>query len=202
MTRWMTNRVPWIVAILAVIGSTDRLAAQLPDVPTRAVALSGESAPGVPGGVVFRSFDGLDLFLPPLDRGGRSALFARLELDGQLVGEGIWSDAAGPLEAVALSGDPAPGTPPGVTFVSFSFIEVDVFPSIGNGRTLFQGLVEGPGVNPSNQAGAWTAGPGPLTKLLRSGDPAPGQPTGVVLADFLLAGSTGQGDVLSMSGRS
>jgi hypothetical protein len=83
------------------------------------------------------------------------------------------------LTTIAASGESAPGTEPGVTF-AWVF-----FPTINSlGEVAFYGTLQGPGiVASSNDSGVWLSTPNGLSLVARTGDPAPGTPTGVVFAN-------------------
>ena len=79
---------------------------------------------------------------------------------------------------VALTGDPAPGTPPDVDFSLFLGDPV----IDGAGHSAFVARLTGPDVGASNDDGLWSEGSGSLALLAREGNQAPGQPAGVLLA--------------------
>lgn len=84
-----------------------------------------------------------------------------------------------PVSVVALSGQPAPGLPIGVTFspIDFAF----GFGYLNNtGQVAFLAFVAGPGITPDNDRGIWVGRPGTLALAAREGDPAPDLPDGVV----------------------
>jgi hypothetical protein len=80
------------------------------------------------------------------------------------------------IQAVALSGEAAPGAPVGAVFNSFSFGTPG--PAIGDdgfvafGATMATGVA---GVVDSNSSGFWVGKAGSLQLLVREGDPAPSQ---------------------------
>ena len=79
---------------------------------------------------------------------------------------------------VALTGDPAPGTPPDVDFsLFFRDPVID-----GAGHSAFVARLTGPDVGDSNDDGIWTEGSGSLALLVREGDQTPGLPDGVLFA--------------------
>ena len=74
------------------------------------------------------------------------------------------------FRTVALTGDPAPGTPPDVDFsLFFRDPVID-----GAGHSAFIARLTGPDVGDSNDDGIWTEGSGSLALLTREGDQAPG----------------------------
>ncbi|MDJ0610616.1 MAG: PKD domain-containing protein, partial [Kiloniellales bacterium] len=84
------------------------------------------------------------------------------------------------LEVLVATGDPAPGTAPGVVFSSFGTPVTNA-----SGQVAFFGVVDGPGVFSSNRLGIWGPGAiGALDLLARSGNQAPGTPPGTVFSSF------------------
>ncbi len=84
---------------------------------------------------------------------------------------------------VALTGEPVPGTEPGVIFSVFTtgLSHSIMSPRIDDeGRPAFIALVTGPGVNETNQSGIWSDVDGALQLVVRTGMQAPGVPEGVV----------------------
>lgn len=97
------------------------------------------------------------------------------------------------LTAVATSGSPAPGTAPGVTFLTPGLASIDAA-----GGTSFRAGLAGVGVDASNDLGIWGPdGSGGLALVARRGDPAPGLPAGVDFGDFLDDPSAAAGSVAS-----
>ncbi|MEM6394536.1 MAG: choice-of-anchor tandem repeat NxxGxxAF-containing protein [Planctomycetota bacterium] len=150
---------------------------QDPSDPLVAVARSYDPAPGTGQGVTFGK-----LQRPVLNPSGQAAFGAAL-LGSTVHGNnnrGIWSEAAGTRGEPALiarTGDPAPGTAQGVTFRSFGALVLS--PS---GHTAFQARLNGPGIDRSNAESIWSEAAGSRGKpamIARTGDPAPGTPSGV-----------------------
>jgi len=82
------------------------------------------------------------------------------------------------FRTVALTGDPAPGTPQDVDFsLFFGDPVID-----GVGHSAFVGRLTGPDVGASNDDGLWSEGTGSLALLVREGNQAPGLPAGVLFA--------------------
>jgi hypothetical protein len=132
------------------------------------VALSGQHAPGIPGGVAFTS-----LGAPSLDATGKTAFVAGLAGIGQR--SGIWSETNGPLQLVAWIGDTPPGVPAGVSYQDFQG------PSLRSaGRIAFRGVLTGSGVTSDNDSGIWSNKTGTLSLVVREGSEAPGTPPGTV----------------------
>lgn len=86
-------------------------------------------------------------------------------------------------QALALSGQQAPGTPAGTTFLAFGspYDPGIPVPQVDDGGgVLFFAYLSGPGVDSTNGHGLWVFD-GDQTRLLtRAGDPAPGTGSGVV----------------------
>ncbi len=88
------------------------------------------------------------------------------------------------LRLVALTGQAAPGTDPGVVFAAFESPFNQSFPvplTDGTEQVLFFAFLEGSGVPPFDH-GLWVDRPAGTTLLARVGDPAPGTEPGVVFA--------------------
>jgi hypothetical protein len=120
--------------------------------------------------------------LPYLNDAGQTAFWANLSGEGvdNTNDWAVWSDASGSLGMVARAGTPAPGVPEGVNFDSFFVLR-----GFNNaGQTAFFGFVTGEGVDPSNDQGIWSEGSGSLALVARSGNPAPGTPSGVHIREF------------------
>ncbi len=84
------------------------------------------------------------------------------------------------LRTVALSGDQAPGTPPGVTFSFFGNSDLSEV-----GGATFRAGIEGPDVDDSNDVGFWSEWEGSIELVVRNGDLAPGTPQGVVFSELI-----------------
>ena len=151
----------------------------------RTVAISGQQAPGTPGGVTYDSFgshyDSLRGFFfrgPVLNDAGQTAF--RADLTGSGVSStnnhGVWSEGSGSLALVARTGSQAPGRRSGVNFRIDPTLEL--FSPVLNdaGQTAFYG-----GLTDGN-VGLWSEGCGGLNLVARSGMQAPGAPVGVNLS--------------------
>jgi hypothetical protein len=82
-----------------------------------------------------------------------------------------------PFRTIALSGEPAPGTPAGVVFAGFESGDINAA-----GAVVFQTQLAGPGVevtHPSNSYGIWRDDHGVLNKVVRAGEQALGRPASV-----------------------
>jgi hypothetical protein len=141
----------------------------------RTVALSGQSAPGTPSGVSFSAL-GAPLINSSGDVAFRSFLSGG-DVTGSTNDRGIWAESAGSLNFAIRNGSHAPGTPADVNFAGIS---VPTFNA--SGRIIFYSTLTGPSVvtlgNPNN-VGLWSDSTGTVDLITRSGDPAPGTPSGV-----------------------
>ncbi len=109
-----------------------------------------------------------------------------------LLAGGLAEANASSIRTVALSGQHAPGTEPGVTFAGFQdvgpfgdvrgFADVRLDPTAG---VAFGARLTGPGVDPTNDFGVWTEQDGQLELLARTGQDAPGIGGGVKLAEIM-----------------
>jgi hypothetical protein len=94
---------------------------------------------------------------------------------------------AAALRTVAFTGQPAPGTPSGTTFESFSshYFIGDIDPIFRGpvlndaGQTAFRANLLGSGVDSTNNQGVWSEGSGSLALVARTGSQAPGAPSGM-----------------------
>jgi hypothetical protein len=122
-----------------------------------AVALSGETAPGTGGGTY-------GFFGPPSVNASGDVVFFAAVTGGSVSG-GIFQDSGGTDTAVALPGDPAPGTGGG-TYQDFA-----IFPSINDsGDVAFKAFVTGSTV----PEGIFLASGGTDVAVALDGDLAPG----------------------------
>lgn len=156
------------------------------------VARKGGQAPGMPDGVVFSGSLFVAFTNPALNSAGRTAFAGRVAGAGvdSTNDQGIWSEASGSLALVVRSGTPAPGTPSGVNFKSFSSRLTS--PVLNDaGEIAFFAALAGPGVNSTNNLGLWAGASGSLALVARMGDHAPGTEDGVVFGHFAnVAGHT------------
>lgn len=141
------------------------------------VALSGDPAPGTPAGVTFGEFS-----TPFLNDIGEAAFSATLAGPGVVSTNnyGLFSEVGGGLRLVAREGDPAPGTPAGVTFSSQSNPVLNIA-----GQAAFSTSLTGTGVDFTNNQALYLESGGTLDLIVRAGDPAAGLPAGVVHTGFL-----------------
>lgn len=142
----------------------------------RVVALTGDPAPGTSSIGNYSTFDN-----PVLNSAGQVAFKA--ELTGEGIDSnnngGIWSEGIGNLNLVTRKGDPAPGTPSGV---SYSYL----FPPVLNssGKTAFEANLTGPNVSESSNKGMWSEGTSTLKLVARTGAETPDTPLGVTFEGF------------------
>jgi hypothetical protein len=148
----------------------------------RTVALTGQSAPGLPSGTLFEQVytRGPDYYSQPqIDNQGRvafTAMFPSLYLDHLY---GYWSEGSGSLEMIAGSGTPPTGAPATTNdFIMFAYPVLD-----HTGKSYFWSMSQGPGLNPSNNIGVWAGKTGSLSVVLKGTSPAPGLPPGVLFKD-------------------
>ncbi len=103
---------------------------------------------------------------------------------------GLWLDQAGSIQAIAQSGQQAPGVPFG-TYFSTTGYPTNFAPSAMNatGAVAFAGVLSGSGVTTSNQFGIWAGTPGDVRLVAREGDPAPGIQVPMTHVSFLPQGA-------------
>lgn len=139
---------------------------------------TGDPAPGLPPdhtirviGVPFVSSTRLFMFNGVYRKPGDSPGFLGPNQ------EAFWTDRSGPLEALALGGQQAPGVEPGVVFGAGNSTAIEgAFRSWGTNdelRLAFNGNLSGPGIDELNDEGIWIEKDGVLTLLVREGDPSP-----------------------------
>lgn len=73
-----------------------------------------------------------------------------------------------PFRTVALSGDAVPGIPETGNFLSFDTPVIN-----NNGTVAFHAVINGPGINSSNEEGMWVENGSSLDLIARRGDTAP-----------------------------
>jgi hypothetical protein len=140
--------------------------------------LTGDQAPGLPGGVTFRSVSRL----PVLDDAGCVAFVASLtgpDVDEDENGESLWRACSGHLQLVARQGWQAPGLPDGVNLSTFASLS-------GNrsGALAFEAMLQGPAVDSTNNVAVFLGFPEALEPVVRRGDALPGQPAGVTFSNL------------------
>ncbi len=132
---------------------------------TEVAFLRGDAAPGVGGGTI-GSTPG-----PVINDSGQVAFSATVEISSSVLGRGIFRTTGGVTEAVARTGDAAPGG--GI------FGEMSVPPTLNNaGLIAFHADTDGPG-----SSGIFVGVPGAVTQVARRLDLAPGS-SGATFANF------------------
>lgn len=147
---------------------------------THLIAQAGTAAPDTGGAdyVLFSDFQ------PTLTTGGRVTFTDYLQGTGVTSANnvGIWDGTAGNIHLLVRSGDPAPGAESGTVFGHANMNPAFDNPYIdAQGDILFSGLLSGPTVDTTNDAGLWLySASGTATLVARSGQQAPGTAAGVV----------------------
>lgn len=127
----------------------------------RTVALTGDPAPGTSDDFVLV----FDTDTATIDESGHVAF---RDCCGSA---GLWSEASGSLQPVALVGERAPGVPTEAYFINGQFKE----PSTNRfGKIAFDTGLTGPGVDESNDEGIWSNRSGSLQLVAQAGQLAPG----------------------------
>ncbi|MFG0326129.1 MAG: choice-of-anchor tandem repeat NxxGxxAF-containing protein [Phycisphaerales bacterium JB037] len=101
---------------------------------------------------------------------------------------GVMAGPLGNFSLRAREGQPAPGTPDGVSLRLFrdGTGDPDVLNVNASGHVAFIDRLEGPGVNSSNATGIWTDLAGSLSLVAREGDPAPGTERGTIISTIYI----------------
>ncbi len=144
------------------------------------VAGTGQQVPGMPDGVTVQISEGAGQV--EFNNAGQTTFQSWITGAGIVGGisRGIWSDRSGSLAMVARSGTQAPGTPNGVMYGgSFTTYVVN-----SSGQTAFLAIIGGSGVDATNNRGFWSEGSGSLALVARTGDQAPGTPSGANFISF------------------
>lgn len=171
------------------------------------VARSGVQAPGVPAGVNLSFAAGLSPFhldWPKLNDAGQTAFVGTLTGAGVNATNnwGVWSNGSGSLELLARAGDQAPGMPTGVIYgVTPSPFPVIVGGLNDAGQTTFWANLAGNGVIGNQNFGIWSGDSSELTLITRSGNPAPGTPSGVNFSNLLSAFSSNNAGQIAFAAR-
>ncbi len=153
------------------------------------VVREGDPAPGLVGGVVF------GLPVSQVTGNSNSQLVFINQLSGASVTDdnknSLWRETSGVLELLVRGGHPAPGTPAGAVFFSFSSAVIN-----DAGNAAFAAFLKhgAGGVDAFSDFGVWSAGLGGLHKVYRKLDQAAGVPNGVLF-------NAGPGPVMNASGR-
>lgn len=190
----MSKTARTLLAIAASLIYFNRATAGV--VSLRTVAVSNQLAPGATGDVRFSSFQ-----KPILNRHGRVAFCATLSGTNVSTGNnsGYWFEDANGLGLIAREGAPAPGTPAGVLFSELTMENDTAINS--SGCFAFWGQLTGSGINSNNNRGIWWTGPGALTLVARSGNPAPATGAGVNFSNNLGGVLLNDSNVLAFTGR-
>ena len=125
-----------------------------------AVATTGSPAPGAGLGVTF-NFSTIFSDGSALNNAGDSAIQATLSS-----GSGIFSNAGGSLQAIALEGTTAPGTPLGTTYEPFTFTGLSLN---DQGDISFAADLSG-----GSRAGVFASSDGVVRNVARAGASVPG----------------------------
>jgi hypothetical protein len=138
------------------------------------VVRKGAAAPGTAAGVNFSGVGGLITF----NSAGQVAFTGSLTGSGvtSANNSGIWVSAAGGVALLARSGDPAPGTAAGVSYVLFSSPVIN-----STGRVAFSATARA-GTSGTAPRGVWVGTPGNVALLARVGNAAPSTPAGVTFS--------------------
>lgn len=138
----------------------------------------GFQAPGAPAGAVFHRATN-----PIVNSSGAVAFHGllRANIGGITVNDniGVWSSGEGPLTILARKGFQAPGTEPGVNFLTLGDPNLS-----DSGGTAFYGTLSGTGVTTENSTGIWASRAGQLDMIVRAGSQAPGMPAGVMFSHY------------------
>ncbi len=130
------------------------------------VIRAGDKAPGMPAGVIVTpEFS----YASELTDDGR--FLTQFKMDGPGIDEtndvGFWAVDDTGWHLVVRTGDPAPGTEPGVTFAWMDGVRFNP-----NMEIAFRGGLTGPPIDYDNDAGTWHGPPGDVQLVAREGDPA------------------------------
>ena len=143
----------------------------------RTIALTDESATGVPSGTFASTFSSV-----VLSDNGLVAFVGELQGDGVNASNnlGLFSGDPAALSLVARSGSQAPGVDAGVNFVG-DFAELSIN---SQGQTSFTSSIVGPGVTFGDDSGLWSEGGGALALIAREGAAAVGLGPGAEYNSF------------------
>lgn len=152
------------------------------------VAREGDSAPGL-AAVLFGRLDEA-----VINHAGHVSFRSSLKGPGITSGDvyAMWVQRGVSLEAVAVTGDSAPGTPPGTQFDQI----LSEYVLNASGTVAFAANLAGIGVTNEDSLGLWTAGEEGLNLVARRGDTAPGTPPGMQFSDFVVRSIDASGHVL------
>lgn len=134
------------------------------------IALAGDQAPGAAEGALFNQYHPMGD--PALNDAGDIVFGARLRLGGTSAtnDSGLWMWREEELQALALEGQPAPGTEPGTVFGHFDPAER---PTLDGAHAAFRAGLTGDTVTAANDTGIWMGTPSNVVCVVREGDAAP-----------------------------
>jgi len=171
------------------------------------LAAEGDLAPDAGPDVRFGAPNGIDCFSDgvPLRINDAGHVMFGSRLSGGTVRfmRSIYTDRSGELRLVvrgtipvtnATPGDPAPGLEPGHTFSAMVFAGIDA-----DGRIAFSGAATFNMIFENQVEGIWWDRPGPLSLVVREGDPVPGAGPGVFFAALNVFLSVGEGGHLAFN---
>ncbi len=101
------------------------------------------------------------------------------------------SDAAVTIQSVAYNGGTLPGMEPGVVVDNIGTPSINA-----SGQLAFLAILEGTGIDSTNNLGLWTGKPGNLHKYIQEGDAAPGTEDGTVFGNITYPGINASGQVV------
>jgi hypothetical protein len=161
----------FVVPVILAIPSQGTSAA----IDIRTIALVGDAVPGTPAGTTFILF--ANGSSPVISNSGRVAFHGKALgfVPGPFVSSGIWTDANGGLELVAIEGNNAPGTEVGVDYHTIGQPQLDAV-----GHLSFRSVLTGPSVDLSNNLGIWSDIGAGLELIVREGSQVPGMTEGVL----------------------
>jgi hypothetical protein len=162
-----------VVAVALLASALTALAGSLQ--PVALTGTDGAYGPQLGPGIQFVAFatSDLDAASPALNSAGQAAFLARLIGTGISPSNdtGVWIKDAGGLRLAARTGDPAPGTDPGIVFSGF-YTEPMIDAA---GHTAFKAIIAGPGVDNYTNDGLWSEGSGVMSLVIRENvTPVPG----------------------------
>ncbi len=149
--------------------------------PTSVLARQGDPLPSMEPGSNLGLIDTSE-FMPSVANGGVMAFRARFYAPSEgHVQTSVWRHQEGTLSLVARPGDAAPGAPIGAGFKDLISVSTN-----RHGQMLIRASLAGSGITSQNNNGLWLSSNGTMTKIMRTGDPAPGFPDGTVLGNAIL----------------
>ena len=162
-----------IAVVVAPLGASVQAQFPPPRFPFQTVALTGQPAGDIGGGVTYGGVGAAQL-----NNRGEVAFWSEgmsgpgVDLTNDIA---LFAGAPGAVRLAFRAGDPAPGTPDGVRFGVFNGIHL----FSDSGHVAFASPLIGPGVTGDNLRGIWVGPPGSVRLLAREGEQAAGIPAGV-----------------------